>query len=85
MAVLPRHPSSLVQHLNVNPSWSVDTAQENEMNYDPFRNKRESFYFIDFPEALHSNKSCQIYRFIVMATNGAGGSVPTKYLETTTN
>ena len=73
---------------NVDPRVSiVYTVEINSTlpggtNYGPFMNVVQTSYLIDFPEALHSNKSCQMYTFFVTAINGAGRSVPAQYVDT---
>lgn len=60
----------------------INSSRENGVNYGPFVNLTSTSFLIDFPEALHSNKSCQMYDFYVTATNGAGSSDPARYTET---
>ena len=74
--------------LNVDPqvdivyTVEINSTQPDGMNYGPFENISQTYLPINFPEALHSNRSCQMYRFSVSARNGAGTSLPSTYLET---
>ena len=75
-------PFNVDPRVNITYTVEINSTQENGTSYGPFGNVRETSYPIDFPEALHSNRSCEMYQFFVTATNGAGSSVPAKYLET---
>ena len=74
--------------LNVDPqvdivyTVEINSTQPDGINYGPFENISQTYLLIDFPEALHSNRSCQMYRFFVSAMNGAGPSLPSLYIET---
>ena len=60
----------------------INSTQPDGMNYGPFENISQTYFPIDFPEALHSNRSCQMYMFFVSARNGAGASLSSTYVET---
>lgn len=74
--------------LNVDPqvdivyTVEINSTLPDGINYGPFENISQTYLPIDFPEALHSNRSCQMYRFFVSARNGAGPSLPSFYIET---
>ena len=74
--------------LNVDPqvdivyTVEINSTLPDGINYGPFENISQTYLPIDFPEALHSNRSCQMYRFFVSARNGAGPSLPSSYIET---
>ena len=91
--VIIRNPSSTLRLVwerpfNVDPqvetvyTVEINSTQPDGTNYGPFENISRTYLPIDFPEALHSNRSCQMYRFYVSARNGAGPSLPSTYLET---
>ena len=74
--------------LNVDPqvdivyTVEINSTLPDGINYGPFENISQTYLPIDFPEALHSNRSCQMYWFFVSARNGAGPSLPSSYIET---
>ena len=75
-------PPNIDPQVDIVYTVEINSTQPDGMNYGPFEDISQTYLPIDFPEALHSNRSCQMYRFFVSASNGAGTSLSSTYLET---
>ena len=75
-------PFNVDPQVDISYTVEINSTRADGMHYGPFQNINQTSLPIDFLEALHSNRSCQMYEFFVSAINGAGSSVPSRYLET---
>ena len=82
LSLVWQRPFNVVQRVAITYRVEIVSTVENGTNYGPFENLTQTSFPIDFPEALHSNKSCQMYQFKVTAISGAGNSTPAEYFET---